>query len=251
MRARVLRMAKTLVFISGASSGIGRALAESVPFEAPRIIDISRRGGADGCEHFAADLADSAGWPRVAGLFAAEMAGFAGERVIFVHSAGTLEPMGFAGEVDAAGYARNVVLNSAAPQVLGDAFLRALGRIEAAGVLIMITSGAAQNVYEGWTSYGAGKAAVDQWVRTAGVEQVRRGGRCRILSVAPGVVATAMQEQIRRMSEHAFPEIAKFVELHESGELRDAATVAREIWQLLERDLPNGAVIDLRDAVES
>ena len=31
--------------------------------------------------------------------------------------------------------------------------------------------GAAGNVYEGWTSYGAGKAAVDQWVRTAGAEQ--------------------------------------------------------------------------------
>jgi benzil reductase ((S)-benzoin forming) len=242
-------MVKTLVFISGASSGIGSALAACVPFASPRVIDISRRGGAEGCEHFSADLGDPTSWPRVADLFAAEIAGFNGERVIFVHSAGTLEPMGYAGEVDADGYARNVLLNSAAPQVLGDAFLRALGRSESAGVLIMISSGAAQNVYEGWTSYGAGKAAVDQWVRTAGAEQACRGGRCKVLSVAPGVVATPMQEVIRKTSEHAFPEIARFVELHESGELRDPAVVAREIWQLIDRDLPNGAVVDLRDAV--
>jgi benzil reductase ((S)-benzoin forming) len=106
-------------------------------------------------------------------------------------------------------------------------------------------------VYEGWTSYGAGKAAVDQWVRTAGAEQVRRGNRCRIVAVAPGVVATPMQDQIREMSEDAFPEVAKFVDLHESGELRKAETVAREIWALVDRDLSNGAVVDLRDPVQS
>src|ERR1700741_2312040 len=99
-------------------------MARSVPYAGARVIDISRRGAA-GIEHFPADLAEPAEWSRVAALFAKEMAGFAGERVVFVHSAGTLDPIGFAGEVDAAGYARQVLLNSAAPQALGDAFLRA------------------------------------------------------------------------------------------------------------------------------
>ena len=83
-----------LVFISGASSGIGRALAESVPFESSRIVDISRRG-APGAEHLAADLADPASWPRVAERFTAELGGFTGDRAVFVHNAGTLEPRGF------------------------------------------------------------------------------------------------------------------------------------------------------------
>ncbi len=85
-------------------------------------------------------------------------------------------------------------------------------------------------------------------MRTAGAEQASLGGGCRILSVAPGVVATAMQEEIRATPAAAFPEVAKFFELHESGELRDPETVAREIWALLDRDFENGAVIDLRDA---
>jgi len=239
-------MSKNLVFVTGASSGIGRALAAAVPFEDARVIHIGRRS-AEGCEHCAADLADPASWRPVAQRMLREIQGFAGDRVVFLHCAGTLEPIGFAGEVEDEAYARNVLLNSAAPQVLGDAFLRALRRCQAPGHLVMISSGAAHSVYEGWTSYGAGKAAVDQWVRTAGAEQVRRGNRCRVLSVAPGVVATGMQDRIRGMAPDAFPEVAKFVDLHRAGALREPATVAREIWDLLDRDLPNGAVVDLRD----
>ena len=117
-------MPGSLVIVSGASSGIGLAMARSVPWPRSRVIDISRRG-APGLEHLAADLADPEQWARVASFFAREIEGFAGERVVFVHAAGTLEPIGFAGEVDAAAYRRAVLLGAACPQVLGDAFLRA------------------------------------------------------------------------------------------------------------------------------
>jgi hypothetical protein len=56
-----------------------------------------------------------------------------------------------------------------------------------------------------------------------------------------------MQEQIRTMSAGDFPEVAKFIELHETGALREPKTAAREIWALLETDLANGSVLDLRD----
>jgi benzil reductase ((S)-benzoin forming) len=246
LRARFPAVARNLVIVTGASSGIGLALAETVPYDDARVIDVSR-GGAKGCEHVAADLADPASWPVVADLFEREVAGFEGDRVVFFNCAGTLQPIGFAGEVAAHEYSRNVLLNSASPQVLGDAFLRAVRRTQAQCHLILISSGAAHSVYAGWTSYGAGKAAVDQWVRAAGAEQALRGQRCRVLSVAPGVVATAMQEQIRTMSAGDFPEVAKFIELHETGALREPKTAAREIWALLERDLGNGSVLDLRD----
>lgn len=235
-----------LVFISGASSGIGLALARTAPFEAARVVDISRRGAA-AFETCQADLSDPAGWRAAADLFDRDIPGFEGERVVFAHAAGTLEPMGFAGEVDAEAYCRQVLLNSAAPQILGDAFLRAAGRTEARCHLVMISSGAARSIYEGWSAYGAGKAAVDHWVRIAGAEQERRGGRCRVISVAPGVVATAMQGQIRSMTESHFPQVEKFRGLHRDGELRDPEGVAREIWSLLDRDLENGVVLDLRD----
>lgn len=239
-------MRESLVFVSGGSSGIGEAMIRSLPFSPARVFDVSRRGAAD-CEQLRADLADPASWPRVAELFRREMDGFAGERVLFIHCAGTLTPMGFAGEGDAAAYTRAVLLNAAAPQVLGDAFLRAARGTRAPCQLLMLGSGAARNVYPGWTNYGAGKAALDQWVRTAGAEQELRGGHCRVISVSPGLVATAMQTEIRATPRSRLPDVDRFIEVHQKGELRDPLEVAREIWALLERDLPNGTVFDLRD----
>ena len=57
-----------------------------------------------------------------------------------------------------------------------------------------------------------------------------------------------MQEQIREMSESDFPDLPRFVELHEEGQLRDSADVARDLWRLLESGFENGSVLDLRDA---
>lgn len=239
-------MARTLVWISGASGGIGRALFETLPWNDARVIDISR-SGADGLEHVAADLSSPSGWQAAAESFAKELDGFDGERAVFVHCAATLEPIGFAGEVDGAGYADQVVLNSAAPQALGDAFVREVAVRDLESHLVMLTSGAATSVYPGWSAYCAGKAAVEHWVRTVGAERARRGDRCRVIAVAPGTVATPMQEKIRETDPHDFPDIDKFVGKYERGELRDPQDAARGIWEVLGRDLDNGAVVDLRD----
>ncbi len=238
-------MTSHLVLISGGSSGIGLALARTAPGPGVRVLSLSRRR-APGNEHVAVDLAEPAGWTGAAQVFEREVRGFAGERVTFLHSAGTLTPIGFAGEVDATAYRRNVVLNSAAPQILGDAFLRCAHDTPARCDLVFISSGAAHSVYPGWTSYCAGKAATDQWTRVAGAEQARRGGRCRVLSVAPGVVATAMQEEIRATAARDFPDLDRFVALHREGALRRPEDAAQDIWALLAGDFENGAVLDLR-----
>jgi benzil reductase ((S)-benzoin forming) len=243
-------MPGSLVIISGASSGIGLAMAQTVPWPGSRVINVSRRA-AGGFENLTADLSDPAHWARVAELFERELKSFAGERAVFVHAAGTLDPIGFAGEVDPGAYQRAVLLGSASPQVLGDAFLRAARGTRVECWLVMITSGAASHPYAGWSAYGAGKAAMDQWTRTAGMEQQQRGGHVRVLAVAPGIVATAMQDLIRSMLPSQFPEVARFVEFFEQGELREPREVGAEIWALLRRKLPNGAVVDLRDQEDS
>jgi benzil reductase ((S)-benzoin forming) len=163
-----------------------------------------------------------------------------------VHSAGTLEPIGFAGEVDAAAYTRNVLLNSAAGQVLGHHVLAAMRGLDARRELVLVTSGAARTAYAGWSSYGAGKAAADQWVRVVGAEQRARGG-VRVLSVAPGVVATGMQAAIRETDERDFPNVSRFHELHAEDQLEAADDVARRLWALLDdQTTPSGSVVDLR-----
>ena len=75
-------MIANLVFITGGSSGIGAAMARVVPYSAARVINISRRA-LKGYEHYEVDLSDPSAWRGVADLFAREMKGFAGERVVF------------------------------------------------------------------------------------------------------------------------------------------------------------------------
>jgi benzil reductase ((S)-benzoin forming) len=231
----------SLIWISGASAGIGAALASAVPFPDARVIDLSRRGGT--VEHFKADLSDPADWKRVEQHFAAELAGFDGDRVVFVHNAGTVVPIGPAAAVDADAYTRAVLLNSAAPQVLGRAFLRATAGLDCEKHLVMLSSGAARNPYPGWSAYNAGKAAVEQWVRTVGAEE----NGCRVIAVAPGVVDTAMQGDIRAVDEQAFPAVERFRDLKRSGGLITAEQAAQGIWSLLDRRLDSGTVLDLRD----
>jgi benzil reductase ((S)-benzoin forming) len=236
----------TLVIVTGGSAGLGRALLASAPPGAHRV-DVSRRGTdlAD-TVHLAADLTDPVSWAQVGERLTALVTRGAWERVTLLHNAGTLEPIGFAGEVDAEAYTRNVLLNSAAGQVLGHRFLAAVRDLGIRRELVLISSGAARSAYPGWSAYGAGKAATDQWVRTVGAEQAQRGG-VLVLSVAPGVVATGMQELIRDTDPRDFPSVDRFHDLYARGQLVEADVAAEALWALLDDPgVTSGEVVDLR-----
>jgi benzil reductase ((S)-benzoin forming) len=237
----------TLVVVTGGSGGLGRALLETAPAGSYRV-DVSRSGPpAVADEHVTADLADPASWPLVGRRFRELVEARAWRRITFVHNAGILEPLGFAGEVDGDAYTRNVLLNAAAPQVLGAYVLEAMADGAATRELVMISSGASSKAVPGWTSYAAAKAAVDQWVRVAGEEQRMRGG-VRVIAIAPGVVATGMQDLIRSTDERDFPQVGRFHDLYERGELLEPVDAARGLWAVLaDPDVTTGTVTDVRD----
>ncbi|HZX03279.1 SDR family NAD(P)-dependent oxidoreductase [Kribbella sp.] len=243
----MIPLRRILIWISGASAGLGAALAATVPFENAELVDISRRGGTPGTQHVAVDLADPDSWPVVDKDFRQRIGDGDPALVVFIHNAGTLAPLGPADRVDTAQYTRNVLLNSAAAQVLGHSFLSALDGRDCEQHLIMVSSGAANRPHEGESSYCAGKAALDQWVRTVGLEQRRRSPGCRVLSVAPGTLDTDMQAQLRAASPEELPESGRFRELEATGRLEKPETAARAIWSLLDRDLDSGTVLHLRE----
>lgn len=236
-----------VAIISGASSGLGLSLAKSVPFQA-RVIDISRSGPPRGSEieHIPADLSDPVGWSGVIGEIQQVIETERPERSVFIHAAGTLTPIGFAGEVAIDSYIDNVLLNSAAGQVLGHGYLTAINGLPGSYDLVMISSGAATKEYSGWSAYGAGKAALNQWVRYVGSEQLERGG-ARVSAIAPGVINTGMQNQIREASAQDFPDVERFRSLHADGELKSPEQAARRLWSLVEAGIESGSVLDLRD----
>jgi NAD(P)-dependent dehydrogenase (short-subunit alcohol dehydrogenase family) len=106
-------------------------------------------------------------------------------------------------------------------------------------VLVNITSGAARSVYPGWSIYGATKAAVDHFTEIVAAEEP--GVVCH--AVAPGVVDTDMQAQIRTHDEGTFPAVARFRELQRTGAWNSPAWVADHLLGLLAGTLAPGDVV--------
>ncbi len=75
----------TIVWISGATEGIGLGLARNQPYPNARIVNLSRRQHLD-YETVRFDLAEPATWDAVVAHFRNELRDFKGTRAIFIHN---------------------------------------------------------------------------------------------------------------------------------------------------------------------
>ena len=239
--------ATTLAVITGASRGIGAAIATVAAASGAIVAGCNRSPSSTAATHgLTADLSEPESWVAFARWYDELVDRIAPARCVVIHNAATLTPIGFAGEIDPEGYRANVLLNSAAPQVLGSSVIATATRTRVPTILVQLSSGAGKSPYAGWSSYCASKAAVDMWVRSVGLEQRERGDLVRTLAIAPGVVATAMQAEIRASEGSAFPDVERFQSMHAEGGLSDPDDVGARIWAYtVSGSWENGAVADL------
>lgn len=226
----------TLIWISGATEGIGLGLARNQPFPDARVINLSRRNNPNTDNHYL-DLADPASWPAIGAHFLYSLRGFDGARAIFIQNAHMKGMTGFAGEVPEADHARDMTANLAAPLHLGELFLRAVresGYTGEAG-LVMMSSAAARSPYEGQSIYCAGKAALEMWVRVVRREIARRDrSGIWVTAVRPGFVDTGLTRHVASLSATDYPVAPMLREQMEAGQgLLDIDTAAQQIWAAL------------------
>jgi len=176
----------TIVWISGATDGLGLGLAHTVPYPDARIINLSRRQHPE-FETVLFDLTKPDTWDAVGEHFTSVLANFTGTRAIFIHNAFYSGHPGFVGEVDQQTYKDEIIANAMAPQLLGDMFLRAVGPGYESGLVLMSSAGA-RSPFEGRSSYCAAKAGVEMWVRVVRRELKRRGSDTWVVAVRPGFV---------------------------------------------------------------
>lgn len=243
-----------LTIISGASSGIGKAIAQQAEADGHSLATISRRPGPG--TYLEADLSKPEAWPGVTEWIDAQVQSQDWSRVVFIHNAGVVDPIGFAGECEPSAYASNILLNGASAVALGAGFLASVAKVECRSHLLLVSSGAGRRAIKGWSAYCAGKAATDMWAQAAGIEQSFKDSNVTITSVAPGVVDTDMQAVIRSQDSQNFPDIDNFIDLKEAGSLRSADEVGATLLELAAVDAPqsfkgvqvdNGSLLNIAD----
>lgn len=189
-----------IVAITGASRGIGAAAAR-VFAEAGAKVALLARSGAEiealaagiGTDRALALRCDVGNWASVASAIAAVQARF-GRLDVLVNNAGVIDPIGPLAEADPDAWGRAVDIN------LKGVFhgMRAaipLMRAQGGGTILTVSSGAAHNPMEGWSSYCAAKAGAAMLTRSAHLEEAGHG--LRIMGLSPGTVATEMQVKIK------------------------------------------------------
>ena len=166
------------------------------------------------------------------------------EHVCLINNAGEI------GEIDKFGNKKtnDIInefnLNTVAPSILSNSFIRSYQDQSNHPIIINISSGAALRPIESWGTYCQSKAALDMLTKIINQEH----NSIKAYSIYPGVVDTEMQKKIRDTDIEKFALKDVFVEYFRNNELVDPKIISKNIYYILSNlDLFEDNMISLRD----
>jgi NAD(P)-dependent dehydrogenase (short-subunit alcohol dehydrogenase family) len=251
-------MTHPLTILTGASRGMGLAMAEQLLDAGHDLLCISRkhndalgqravRAGRR-CEQWPQDLSrpETAAarletW--LAGLNANDIAS-----VTLINNAGLLPRIAPMAAIPAAELANALRVDLEAPMLLTSAFLRATQAWPIARKVLNISSGLGRRPMASQAAYCAAKAGMDLFTRCVALEEAALPNGAKLCSLAPGVIDTDMQVHLRSADASQFPDVGNFVGMKEKGVLSSPSEAAARVLAVLARpDFGTHPVADVRD----
>ena len=224
--------------VTGTTSGIGKELVKQLLEQGKIVFGISRSQSDinhENYHHAKLDLAESSLLePEMKKILVKALNN--ASSLTLINNAGTIEPIGLAGNLSAEDIAKSIAVNLTAPMILTSAFIHASAAIAIPKRVLQISSGAGRKGYEGWSSYCAGKAGLDRFTEAVQLEEANKPNGVRLVSIAPGIIDTNMQGKIRSSSEEEFPLVERFKDYKASGQLSSAEEVARKLIEFVQSD---------------
>ena len=243
----------TAYLVTGASKGLGKSIAIAIAKSGNPVIALARNSadleevGKQLTEIHPESITVSCDLSGVTDVFAAAelMCSQFDHLAGIVHNAGTISPIRGMLDVDGEEWSRNIRVNLIGVQNLTNRLHSIIGG-DSHTRITTISSGAAKRPIHGWSSYCVSKAALDMWAMCMAEEG--EDSNISALAIAPGIVDTAMQNEIRSSNEDDFPLVENFRDYHRNGDLTNPDDVAEKLLPYcLGTSGANGDRLDVRD----
>lgn len=227
--------------ITGASRGLGRALAEQLAARGARVALVAReagplrdvvaaiRGRGGEAHAVAGDISDKSAIHRIAG----QAQGLVGEIGIAIHNASTLgpTPLRLLLDTECEDLAAVLETNLVGPFRLTKILAGAMA-LRGEGTIVHVSSDAAVEPYPRWGAYGISKAAQDHLSRILAAELADTG--VRVLAVDPGEMDTKMHADAVPDADRATlqrpPEVAARIVAILESQVASGARVVAPAW---------------------
>ena len=248
---------KNLTILTGASRGMGLAMAEQLCLPGAVLLCISRSTAAGLEQHAAQRGATLTQWtadlddpiPLAERLHRwltaqnpAELSG-----ATLINNAGIIGRMGPLDPLDAEVLAMTLRVNLEAPMQLSAVFLAATRGWTMPRKILNISSGLGRSAMAGGAMYCATKAGMDHYSRCVALDEAGRANAVRIVSLAPGIIDTDMQAALRASDASRFPGRERFIQAKDSGALTSPSDAAKRVLAHLARaDFGSETVTDVR-----
>ena len=242
-----------LFVLTGASRGMGAALARQLIAPDHRLLCLSRQRNAElpaeSAEQWTIDLAQPVEAAARLGAWLTGLPAASFASATLINNAAAVTRIGAIENCTDAELSAALRVSLEAPLLLTAAFLRATHSWTADRRVLNISSGLGRRAMAGQASYCAAKAGMDHLTRALALDEAQRPNGAKVVSLAPGVIDTDMQMHLRAGDPAAFPERAHFVDLKEQGQLTSPEDAAARLLAYLARaDFGANPVADVREA---
>ena len=251
-------MTTPLTILTGASRGMGLAMARQLLQPGHTLLTLSRTpnhslsadASAAGATlvQWSVDLAEaSAVAARLSAWLAAQPQG-AFAAATLINNAGVIPRIVPLSEAEPGDLAHASRVGLEAPMALTAAFLHATAGWPVPRKVLNISSGLGRRAMASQAGYCAAKAGMDHFTRCLALEEALKPDGARVCSLAPGVIDTDMQVQLRGAASTAFPDVGNFIGLKDKGLLSSPDGAAAQVLGYLGRaDFGANPVADVRD----
>lgn len=246
-----------LTIITGASRGMGLAIAQQLLSPTAYLLCISRNTNAQLAEEARAKGAQIEQWPQdlaqgeaAATALSTWLSGIDPKTVAsatLINNAALISAMVPLRDANTGQLAATLRVSLEAPMLLTAAFLGATRDWTTPRKVLNISSGLGRRAIASSASYCAAKAGMDHFTRSLALDEALQPNGAKVCSLAPGVIDTDMQVQLRTSDPAGFPDVAMFANLHSGKQLSSPQEAAQKVIAFLNRaDFGSEPIADVR-----